>query len=544
MRSGLLILPFASLLVAAFGVAMGSAFPETSFLTSLGLAIALGLLALWIVLDFESFKLFFVRKGAKYGVSSEVSLLLYLAVIIGIAVITTRPRFNKSIDFSRDGLNSLSEDSRRLVGNIKEQQKTIKILGFFADEQARSQFKDLVQLYQSIGADFDIEYIDPNANPTRAMALKISDPNTVVVQHGDSEKRLTTFNEEKFANALINVLKDKTKKIYFTKGHGEGALRGEEATGFKSIVTELENNKYSVEELSLIEQVKVPEDADAVVLAGPKYDLKEEESRIIEDYLKRGGSLLAFVSAMTATENINKLLEKFGVRFNSDLLILPPNDPRAQFLGQNLAIVTQFDDFNPVTKDFASQSQVTVGMRFARSIVNVDENVNKLKVTLAGKTSEMMVRVKSVKEPQDLDDLTDDKVEVGSFPVLAVANGRANAPATASNDKAEKVESNVDAAAISTSSEPKETRVVAIGSAEVATNQGAQEPTNRDLLINAISYLLQDDDFISIRPKDPTKSTLDLTSQGSQFALLALTFIYPFFFLGMGVFAWLQRRRA
>ena len=60
MRSGLLILPFASLLVAAFGVAMGSAFPETSFLTSLGLAIALGLLALWIVLDFESFKLFFV----------------------------------------------------------------------------------------------------------------------------------------------------------------------------------------------------------------------------------------------------------------------------------------------------------------------------------------------------------------------------------------------------------------------------------------------------------------------------------------------------
>lgn len=70
MRSGLLILPFASLLVAAFGVAMGSAFPETAFLMPIGLAAGAALLALWVVLDFESFKAFFTRKGAKYGVSS------------------------------------------------------------------------------------------------------------------------------------------------------------------------------------------------------------------------------------------------------------------------------------------------------------------------------------------------------------------------------------------------------------------------------------------------------------------------------------------
>lgn len=544
MRSGLLILPFASLLVAAFGVAMGSAFPEAAFLTPLGLAGGVALLTLWLILDIESFKTFFTRKGAKYGVGSGVTVILALGVIVGVAVVTSRPRFNKSIDLSRDGLNTLSPDSLRLIENLKKQSKRISLLAFFSDEQARTQFRDLATLYQSVGAEFDIEYIDPNSNPTRALALKITDPNTVIVRQGNSEKRLTTFNEEKLTNALVNVLKDKAKKIYFTKGHGEGSLRGEEATGFKGIVTELENNKYLVEDLSLLEQAKIPDDADAVVIAGPKYDFKEEELRILEEYLKHGGALLTLISAMTPVENLNKMLEKFGVQINSDLLILPPNDPRAQFLGQNLAIVTEFDDFNPVTKDFASQSQVTVGLRFARSLNSVEENINKLKVTLAGKTSEIMVRVKSVTDPKDLEELTEDKWEVGSFPVLVVASGKANTPVTARNDKAEKVEAKADSAATNASYDTRETRVVVVGSAELATNQGSQEPTNRDLLMNAVSYLLQDEDFISIRPKDPTKSNLDLSSHGSQFALMALTFIYPFLFLGTGIFVWLQRRRA
>lgn len=544
MRSGLLILPFASLLVAAFGVAMGSAFPETAFLMPIGLAAGAALLALWVVLDFESFKAFFTRKGAKYGVSSGLTVLLGVAVIIGLAVVSSRPRFNKSIDLSRDGLNTLSDDSRRLVENLKKEPKQIKMLAFFSDEQARTQFRDLATLYQGIGADFEIEYVDPNADPTRAMALKVTDANTVVVRQGENEKRLTTFNEEKLTNALINVLKDKTKKVYFTKGHGEGALKGDEATGFKAIVTELENNKYAVEELSLLEQAKVPDDADAVVLAGPKYDLKEEELRMLEDYLKRGGSVMALIPAMTPADNINRTLEKFGVKLNSDLLILAPNDPRAQFLGQNLALVTEFDDFNPVTKDFASQSQVTVGLRFTRSLDQVDDNANKLKVTLAGKTSDVIVRVKDVKEPKDLEGLTEERWEVGSFPVVAVASGKTSGPATASNDKGEKGEIKADSAATGSKQEAKETRLVAVGSVDFATNQGAQEPANRDLLMNAISYLLQDDDFISIRPKDPTKSTLDLTTGGSQLSLLALTFIYPFLFLGTGIIAWLQRRRA
>lgn len=544
MRSGLLILPFVSLLVAAFGIAMGSAFSDTAFLQPIGFAAAAALLLLWVVLDIENFKLFFARKGARYGLSSGFNVILGVGVIIGLAVVSSRPRFNKSIDLSRDKLNTLSTDSIRLIENLKKEKKEITIKAFFSDEQSRVQFQDLIKLYQNAGASFHLEFYDPNSDPTRAIALKVSDPNTVIVQQASNEKRITTFTEEKFTNAIVNVLKDRTKKIYFTIGHGEGALRGEDANGFKLIATELENNKYGVEELSLLEQAKVPDDADAVIIAGPKYDLKEEETRILEGFLKRGGSVLFLVPAMTSTGNINKMLGEFGIKYNNDLLILAPNDPRAQFLGQNLAIITEFDDFNPVTRDFASRSQVTVGFRFSRSLEQVDNNPNQMKVSLVAKTSDVIVKVKDVKEPKDLEGLTDERWEVGSFPVLAVASGKVAGLSTAKNDKSPGSPVVTDVAGERAANDNLETRLVAFGSADFATNQGAQEPANRDLLLNSINFLLQDDDFISIRPKDPTKSVLDLTSNGSQFALFSLTFIYPFVFLFGGLLAWLQRRRA
>src|SRR5690606_4038818 len=112
---------------------------------------------------------------------------------------------------------------------------------------------------------------------------------------------------------------------------------------------------------------------------------------------------------------------KFGVKFESDLLILPPNDVAAQMIGQNNAIVTGFDDVNPVTKDFARQSGVALVMHNSRSLTEVADNANKLKVTLTGKTQEKIIKVRNVKDAADLENLTEDRWEMGAFPVIAVA---------------------------------------------------------------------------------------------------------------------------
>ncbi len=543
MKPGLLILPFLALLVAALGTAVGSSLPEYKWILQLTWALSVTILALWVIMDIDNFKLVFKRKGTKYGASSGLVVILGTTVIVAIAVLAARPRFNKSIDLSRDKLNTLSDQSLKVIQQIKDSGNQVAIKVFATDERVSNDLRDTLTLYQSKGANFKIEYIDPQANPTVAMAAKITDPNTAIFTFKDQEKRLTAFSEEKVTNALVSVLKNKTKKVYFTKGHGEGALKGTDATGFDKIAKELEGNKDNVDELSLLETAKVPEDADLVVVAGPKYEFKEEETRILEEYLKRGGALLVMADAMIPVNSLNKLLEKFGIKYRDDLLILAPNDIRAQMIGQNNAIVSEFDEFSPVTKDFSRMSQVQLVFSNTRSLDEVKENTNKLKVDLVGKTSKDMIRVKDVKSASDLENLTEDRWETGSFSVIAVASGKTPAPALATASPDDK-DTKTDAAKAEGAPKARETRIVVTGSVDFAANQGAQLAEHRDMFLNMTNYLLQDEDFISIRPKDPTKSTIQLVSAKSQLILLFLTFIYPFLFLGGGTLAWLKRRRA
>ncbi|MBM4251199.1 MAG: hypothetical protein FJ146_04460 [Deltaproteobacteria bacterium] len=543
MKPGLLILPFLAVLVAALGTAVGSALPEHQWILQLTWALSATIVTLWVIMDIDNFKLLFQRKGAKYGASSGLVVLLGTLIIVGVAVLAARPRFNKSVDLSRDKLNTLSDQSVKVVQQIKDTGDYVAVKVFTTDEKVATDLRDTLNLYQAKGAVLKIEFIDPRSNPTAVLAAKITDPNTAIFTYKGQEKRLTAFSEEKVTNALVSVLKNKTKKVYFTKGHGEGALKGSDATGFGQIAAELEGNKDNVEELSLLETAKIPEDADLVVIPGPKYEFKEEETRILEDYLKQGGALLVMTDALVPVSSLNKLLEKFGLKYQDDLLILAPNDIRAQMIGQNNAIVSEFDEFSPISKDFSRMSQVQLVFRNTRSLEELKENVNKFKVEMVGKTSKDMIRVKNVKSASDLENLTEDRWETGSFPVIAVSTGKAQAPALAtasSDDKATKT----DAAKGEGAPKTKETRIVATGSVDFAANQGAQLAEHRDMFLNMTNFLLQDEDFISIRPKDPTKSTIQLTSAKSQLVLLFLAFIYPFVFLGGGTLAWLKRRRA
>jgi ABC-type uncharacterized transport system involved in gliding motility auxiliary subunit len=281
---------------------------------------------------------------------------------------------------------------------------------------------------------------------------------------------------------------------------------------------ELKNNRYDIADVNLLDTGKVPDDAAALVISGPKYDFKDTEAKFINDFVSRGGSVLALIDALTPVTNINAALSKYGISFNNDFMILLPDDPRAQLLGQNNAIIGDFDEFSPITKDFARKSNVAVLFQNTRTVSEITDNISKFKVSLIGKTSgQTTVRVKNTASTADLKGITADRVEQGSFAVMAAASGKVG---------------------------EKEVRVAAFGSSQFASNQGAQTAEHRDLFINTMSWLTQDDDFIAIRPKDNTKSTLSLASGGATLNLLFISYIYPFMFLGFGAFYWLRRKQA
>jgi ABC-type uncharacterized transport system involved in gliding motility auxiliary subunit len=519
MRTGLFILPFLALFIAAFGATLASSFASQAIIfKSVGWGLAAGLIAIWVWLDLTGFKKFFARKGAKYGASSGAVLILAVLVFVGIAVLTSRPRFDKTWDLSRDKTNTLSDQSVKAIETLTKRDATLSVTAYFIDQQQEQTFRDLIGLYLAKNAKMKIEYVNPQKENARAMADNLTSGNTAIFKLGSQENRVTTFSEEKITNALVAVLKEGSKKIYFTKGHGEGQLTGQDSSGFEQVSQELKNNRYEVADVTLLDAGKVPDDAAALIIAGPKYDFKEPELKFVEDFIAKGGGLLVLVDAMVETNNLNKFMAKYGLSFNNDLMILLPDDPRAQLLGQNNAIIQDFDEFSPITKDFARKSNVAVLLQNTRTLAEVTDNSSKFKVSLIGKTAgETTVRVKNVNSASDLKGITKERIEQGSFAVMGTATGKIG---------------------------EKESRIAAFGSVQFMTNQGTQTAENKDLFTNAVSWLTQDEDFISIRPKDTTKSSLNFTSSTSTLTLLFICFLYPFTFLASGTFYWLRRRQA
>ncbi len=548
MKGILLVLPFLSILLAAIGAVLRSQLPEIPMASMVAFGFSAFLLLAWLGLEYARLKVFFTRKGAKYGASSGLVALIVIGIIVTLGVLSNRPRFNKSHDVTRNSINTLSDQSLKILDQLKSTKETIEINAYFNDPEARQNFKNLIHLYTKEGADIRIEYWDTDQHPARVKAAELSNPNTVIIKRSGKESRLSTFTEEKVTSAFVAILKDKSKKIYFTSGHGESELNSEEAEGISFIVGELKKNQYEIEALNLLESARVPEEAAAVFIVGAKYDFKEEEGRFIDEYLKKGGALFVLADALTQIPRLNSLLEKYGFKFAEDFILFNPEDPRAQFFGQNNALVTWFDEFNPVTRDFAKGGSVAVMLPNARSIEVLGTNDREMKVETVAKTSDTVVRVRNVSLPSDLQQgLTQDRLETGEFPMIVVASGAAKSDALAelkskSNDEKMDVGSSPGEGLLNSE---KPIRIVAVGSSHLGTNAGLSRGIeNMDLFLNAANFLVQDEDLIAIRPKEKKSASLDIANGSAGIALASIKWIYPILFLMMGIYVWVRRRAA
>jgi ABC-type uncharacterized transport system involved in gliding motility auxiliary subunit len=87
-----------------------------------------------------------------------------------------------------------------------------------------------------------------------------------------------------------------------------------------------------------------------------------------------------------------------------------------------------------------------------------------------------------------------------------------------------------------------ETRVVVVGDSDFVANAGLGIQGNRDLFLNTIGWLSQQENLISIRPKSPNDSRITLTAtQQNNITWLSLLII-PAFIFGSGVYTWWRRR--
>lgn len=500
-------------------------------------AAALALMGAWLVMYWQPLKKAMLVGGFGGRMSRFTSTALVIAVVFALGMLTNRTRFNKTFDLTRDGVFTLAPQSIEVAKKMGAQSEGLEVVGFFDQAEPKEKFLDLIQLYQEAGLEVTPLIYNPVEQPTKAMEHDVNVTNSVIFKLSGMEARVNTLTEEKLTNALMKLMKGEPKKVYFTQGHGELSFTSQDEAGLSMIVGELENNSYVVETIDLTE--KTPEPGSLLVIAGPQYDLRQGEKELVQGFVKAGGHLFLLVDALRPLPELEALSLELGIKINSDIVLLDPEDPRVSLIGQNNALVTEFEAFHPISKDFARGNGVYLVLPNSRSL-EVTESSLSLKGELIGKSSPNMVRIPGIKTKKDLQGLTAERLVTGQFGLFAVASGTVGREDVAKAPDSEERKGDLSADMTG----QKNVRVLVAGSSGFATNAGVQRAENFDMFMNGVQYLLEDETFIALRPKSLSSQTLDLASPFSHLNLALVSFVYPFLFLCFGIVVWLRRRNA
>jgi ABC-type uncharacterized transport system involved in gliding motility auxiliary subunit len=87
-----------------------------------------------------------------------------------------------------------------------------------------------------------------------------------------------------------------------------------------------------------------------------------------------------------------------------------------------------------------------------------------------------------------------------------------------------------------------ETRIAVFGDSDFVANQWLGIQGNRDLFLNAVNWLAQQENMIAIRPKDPEDRRITLNRDRQSLIKYLTLFIIPGLILLAGVQTWWRRR--
>jgi ABC-type uncharacterized transport system involved in gliding motility auxiliary subunit len=87
-----------------------------------------------------------------------------------------------------------------------------------------------------------------------------------------------------------------------------------------------------------------------------------------------------------------------------------------------------------------------------------------------------------------------------------------------------------------------EARVVVFGDSDFASNLALGISGNRDLFMNAVNWLAQQENLIAIRPKEADDRRVTMTANQQLRVMILALFLVPLVVFGSGVFAWWRRR--
>jgi len=449
-------------------------------------------------------------RTVRYGLNAALSIVLVVGVIGFVEALSVR--HSARLDLTENKRHSLAPQTIQLLKTLKAD---VNAVGFFrSDQPGKRVAEDLFKQYASYSdGKFTWKVVDPDRDPTLARRYGVESYGTIVLETKARSEKINDAEEEKLTNGLVKVTREGRRVVYVLQGHGEHELGNTERQGFSESKGALERANYEVKPLVLAREGKIPDDAAVIVIPGPRTDLFAPEIDALDGYLGRGGKVLAMVDPpfpqKVQDATMKRLLARWGVTLGDNLIVELSPIGRLFGIGPEVPIIQQYEP-HAITRDLGG---ITTLFPITRSLDVATPAPAGVTVTPLARTS-----------PDSWGETDRQALEQGTAkPDPQDQKGPLSVAVVATKDKA---------------------RLVVYGTSNLASNQFLNLQGNRDFFLNTVSWLAEEEDQITVRPKDSRQNPIFLSARQGQLVFWLPVVVLPGLVLAGGVIAVIRRRAA
>ncbi len=370
-------------------------------------------------------------------------------------------------------------------------------------------------LLQSLAREGEVRVreLPIDAAADEADRYEVADSNAVVLVVGDRFETVDRPTEGALYEALYRLRARETGTLAFLTGEGEGDLERSDELGYSGLAAALATEGYRIRSLVSAAMPEVPEDADAVVALAPRRRLLPEAIDALRRYLLRGGRLVALLEPGVES-GLEALLAEFGMR-SPDAVVVDPASADLGTTGRGTSPLIAHYETHPTTRGLdASRMAMFHGARaFGLTKPRVEDELRRtaLSSPRAWLSSDLSL-LGSRSPPPDPGDAP------RGYQALAAA-GRYRR-------------------------EKGETRIVAFGDGDFASNRYLRTLYNLDLVLNAVHWATEQEPEITLRPKLRTPLNFPIPLANTVQALYGVGLLVPELLLAAGGVVWMRRRSA
>ena len=466
-----------------------------------------------LFLDYRLYLSILLMRTTRNGMTMGASIAMTLVLCGALAYLSKR--FETSVDITEEKINSLSLQTLKVLQNLQEDMNLIVFYKGVRGKQKKEFIKRSLRLVKQASGKIKIQYYDAYVENQKAQEylnpLSLKDKEDIFLFAEYKGKKVLVeapFNEEKITSAMIKATRRGQKTVYFITGHGERELSSSEGGGLSELQQAFQQSSFKVKSWNFIQDGPLPKDVSVLVSAGPQQAYLQREIKWIDQYLQTGGKAI-FALDPDKKDNLKPWLKKFGVLYDSYYIM---DQMGAQVgLGLFTTFGVYFDRKSAITRSFRHNSFALFHLAGHLKTKPKDS----LSAVELVRTNAKTMAVKSLKNRKG--NRTSHTVAL----LLEKTNKE-----KAKNDK------------------KPDMKMAIFGDSDFLSNNFLNiQGLNRDLIMNTVSYLVDESDLVSIRPKR-LKATQLILRTYDQAGMILLSLILPIAFFIVSFVIWFRRRSA